>query len=164
MSSHSAALFLADHLDLAEGARSAVLFCLMLGGVLGLLTTDRLLRSHEPLKVLRWACVACAISYACWLFAPGLVASALLLGATGFFGAALYPIVKARAYRALPRQSGMVNAVSHIFTPLEIALPLGLGLVADVFGLTAALVVLIAQPVGILVLASLPLAKEAQVS
>ena len=48
----------------------------------------------------------------------------------------------------------MVNAMAHIFTPLDFLLPLLLGLVADRFGLLPALAVLIAQPVGLFLLAS----------
>lgn len=66
--------------------------------------------------------------------------------------APLYPIAKARAYRALPGQSGMVNALGHIFGPATLALPLFLGFVADQFGLVTALLILAAQPAGLLLI------------
>ncbi len=43
----------------------------------------------------------------------------------------------------------MLNAMAHIFTPLDIVTPLALGLVADRFGLPAALAVLLVQPIGL---------------
>jgi hypothetical protein len=47
----------------------------------------------------------------------------------------------------------MVNAVGHIFTPLDVALPLLLGFVADRYGLTVALAVLLLQPLGVVAIA-----------
>ena len=72
----------------------------------------------------------------------------------GFFCSAFYPIAMAQAYRALPGYSGTVNAVGHLFLPLTVALPVLLGLVADVFGLTVVLLILAAEPLGLLWIAT----------
>ena len=55
------------------------------------------------------------------------------------FAAPLYPLAKAQAYRALPDQSDMVNAVGSAFIPLDLLTPLFLGFVADQFGLVITL-------------------------
>jgi len=137
--------------------RSLVLFCFMAGALAGLLAAERMLdASANPLRLLRRACALCAAFYLTWLLATGLMASALLLAGVGFFAAPLYPIAKAQAYRALPGQSGLVVASGQLFAPLELAVPLVLGLLADRFGLIVALTLLIAQPLGLLALARVP--------
>ena len=83
--------------------------------------------------------------------------------ATGLFEGCLYPLAKAQAYRALPGRSGMLNAVAHVFTPPDAALPLLLGLLADQLGLIVALTILLVQPVGLFCIASLRGAGGARV-
>lgn len=147
------ALHLRDTLGAGVGARSVVLMCEMVGALLGLVVLDRLLARFEPLRLLRWSAALCLITYVMWVFAPDLVWSAGLFFLTGLFTAPLYPIAMAQAYRALPEQSGMVNAVSTLLGPVGIAAPLVLGLVADAFGLVPALLLLTVQPAGLFVLA-----------
>jgi MFS family permease len=148
------ALHLGHTLGADVATRSAVLACLMVGALVGLLATDRLLsRGMPPLRLLRFAGFSCALVYAAWVFAPDVWSSALLMAGVGACSAPLYPIAQAQAYRALPGQSGMVNAVSSIFGPLTIALPWALGLLADHLGLVVALLVLGLQPVGLLLIA-----------
>jgi fucose permease len=93
------------------------------------------------------------VSYLAWLAAPNLWLSAagmLLVGATA---SPLYPIVTAQAYAALPGRSGTVNAAGHLFTPLAMALPWLLGRLADRAGTMAALLVLVAEPLAIFLIA-----------
>jgi hypothetical protein len=74
----------------------------------------------------------------------------LLVGATAV---PLYPLAAAQAYAALPGRSGAVLAAGHLFTPLALALPFALGLAADRWGIVAALALLVAQPIGLGLLA-----------
>ncbi len=144
-------MYLRDRLNLGTVERSLVLMSFVVGSIVGLLATERLLRrGGDPLAMLRWGGASCALAYGAWIVAPGAAWSAALLALVGFLAAPLYPIAQAQAYRALPGQSGMVNAVSMVFRPLEIALPLVIGLVADHLGLGVALALLAAQPLGLL--------------
>lgn len=147
------ALFLRVHLGAGVAARSAVLMAFVAGGMAGLLAVDRLLARVEPLRLLRAAAIGCALAYPAWLLAPSLPLSGALMLLVGFFAAPLYPIAKARAYRALPGHSATVNALAHLFGPATLALPFALGLLADRLGLAAALLLLVAQPVGLLLIA-----------
>jgi predicted MFS family arabinose efflux permease len=156
------ALYLRDALSADAASRSVVLMAFMVGGMLGLLLLHRLLGRVGSLPLLRLAALGSAASYVAWLSASTIVASAAWMAAVGFFTSALYPIAKAQAYRALPGRSGMVNAVSHVFTPLDVVLPLGLGLVADAFGLLPALAILIAQPVLLFAIATLVSKRPAE--
>jgi predicted MFS family arabinose efflux permease len=121
----------------------------VIGGALGLAVIDRLLKRRGELQVLAGTALACAVTYAAWLVFPH---PALML-AVGATAAPLYPLVSARAYAARPDASGLVLAASHVFTPLSLALPFVLGVVADHAGTWVALALLLAQPLGIFTLA-----------
>jgi predicted MFS family arabinose efflux permease len=149
-----ASLHLRDDLGAGTATRSAILACFVAGALVGLVITDRILAVRHPVRVLRDAAVACAISYTAWVFTPSLWASAALLFATGCFCAPMYPIAKAQAYRALPGHSGTVNAVDSLFGPASIALPFALGLLADHAGLTPTLLALAVQPVALAAIAT----------
>jgi len=56
----------------------------------------------------------------------------------------------------------MLNAMTHVFTPLELALPLLLGFVADRFGLVPALAILLAGPIGLSVIGLSQLARRSR--
>jgi MFS family permease len=147
------ALHMRDNLDADSATRSVILMCWMLGGVLALPVLERLLVRFEPLKLLMLASVGTTISYLAWLLADDVISSGVWMFATGVFSVALYPLAKAQAYRALPGRSGMLNAMAHVFTPLDLLLPLLLGVIADRFGLVPALAILLAQPIGLFLIA-----------
>ncbi len=149
------ALHLRDGLGADSATRSLVLMAFMAGTVLGLVVLDRLLARFAPLALLRVASLGTIVAFTGWLLASDPVASGCWMFATGLFEGCLYPLAKAQAYRALPGRSGMLNAVAHVFTPLDAALPLLLGLLADQLGLIVALTILLAQPVGLFCIASL---------
>jgi MFS family permease len=154
-------LHLREHLGADSETRSLILMCMMAGEILGRVFLDRLLSRFEPLKLLIFACAGTVISYVAWLAASDPISSGAWMFASGLFAGSLYPIAKAQAYRALPGRSGMLNAMAHIFTPLDLALPLALGFVADRFGLLPALAILLAQPVGLFVIALTQLGRPA---
>lgn len=147
------ALFMRDHLGADNATRSLILMSMMIGATLGLILFERMLSRAEPLSLLKVAGLGTIVAYLGWLTSDTPIASGVWMFWVGFFSSSLYPIAKAQAYRALPGSSGMVNAVRHVFTPLDLLLPLLLGLVADQFGLIWALSLLIAQPVGLVAIA-----------
>lgn len=138
--------------DTAE--RSLVLMAFVAGAGFGLLAVERALARVPARRILLAAGAAGTLGYAVWLALPVLWMSGLAMFVVGFVTAPLYPIAMAQAYRALPDQSGMVNALSSMFAPFDLALPLALGAVADSFGLYAALLLLAGQPIGILLIAA----------
>jgi MFS family permease len=148
-----ASLHLRDHLGAGEVARSAVLAAFLVGGAIGLALSEWLMRRIAPLRLLLGASVVCAVVYPLWIAAPSVVTSAILLALVGVATAPLYPIAAAQAYAALPDRSGAVNAAGAVFTPLPLVLLWGLGWLADRAGTGVALLVLIAQPVGLAAIA-----------
>ena len=147
------ALHMRDNLAADSATRSVILMCWMVGSLLSLPLLEWLLSRFEPLKLLLVASAGTAIAYVGWLLADDALSCGAWMFATGLFSAPLYPLAKAQAYRALPERSGMLNAIAHIFTPLDVVMPLLLGLVADRFGLIPALTILLAQPLGLFLIA-----------
>ena len=150
-----ASLYLRDELGAGVAERSAVLAAFMIGGAAGLAATDRLLHRTTPRRLLLIAASSCSLLYLLWMAAPSVWSSALAMAAVGATSAPLYPLAAAQAYAALPGRSGAVQAAGNLLVPLDLALPLLLGWLADRHGAGAALIVLVAQPVGLALVASI---------
>ena len=132
--------------------QSAAVAALVIGGALGLVACDRLLKSRSERWVLVASAIGTAVAYVPWLAAPTPLVSTLLMLVVGACAAPLYPLAAAQAYGRQPEASGAVLAAGHLFTPLGLALPFLVGSVADHAGTTAALALLVAQPLGLVVL------------
>lgn len=97
--------------------------------------------------------VVCAVSLvglALLLLAPTAPWSIAALFVVGLGTGSQYPMTLARAHARLPSRPGLVSAIGELFRPLDLALPLLVGLCAERFGLAAALALLAFQPLGIL--------------
>lgn len=149
-------VFASLHLRIDLGAsvfwQSATIAVFMIGDALGLIGIDRLLRARSERSLLVIASLGCAIAYGVWLAAPTPLAALVLAFPVGVFTAPLYPLAAAQAYATRPEQSGSVLAIGHLFTPLSLATPWLIGAVADRAGTTAALALLVAQPLGLVAL------------
>jgi MFS family permease len=149
-------VFASLHLRAELGAsavwQSAVVGAFMVGGAIGLVALDRLLRVRTERWLLVAACVATIVSFVAWLAAPSLVLSLVLAVPVGIASTPLYPLAAAQAYAARPEQSGAVLAASQLFMPMGLALPWLIGLVADAAGTYVALALLVAQPAGLIAL------------
>ena len=141
--------------DLAGGplAQSAVVAAFVIGGALGLAALERLLALRDERALLRWIAPACAVAYVGWLVAPNALASIALAAPVGATAAPLYPLASARAYARRPGSTATVLAASHLFTPLGLAFPFALGVIADHAGTPVALATLVVQPLALWLLA-----------
>lgn len=148
-----ASLHVRIDLGAGPGWQSAILAGLVVGGIAGLAVLDRLLARYSERTLLISSGLACVVSYVAWLAAPSLLASAILIVPVGATSSVLYPLAAARAYARCPGRSGVVLAASHLFTPIGLALPWLLGIVADRAGTFVALALLVVQPLGLAVLA-----------
>jgi len=148
-----AALYLRDRFGATAIERSFILGAGIGGALLGVMLTDRLLTRVPALRLLLGSSLLCIAAYVAWLFAPTVWLSTTLFLAVCITAAPMYPIASAQAYAVLPGRSGTVNAAGHVFTPFSLALPWVLGLVADHAGVRAALVVLLLQPIGLVIIA-----------
>lgn len=144
-----ASLHVRHELGAGHAWQGAILVAFSAGGALGLVVLDRLLVHRGERQLLVAAALACAVSYVAWMFAPALSLSVVLAGLVGATAAPLYPLAAAQAYARCPGESGLVLAASHLFTPLGLALPFAIGLVADGAGTRVALAMLLVQPLGL---------------
>lgn len=135
----------------ADSAATVGVFALMLGGFLGLIALHRLLLRFRPGTLLLAACCGSVLALGLWLAAGSPWLAALALGGLGACAATHYPLAQAAAYRALPNGASSVAALSQLFGPLDLAIPVLLGLLADRYGLAVALLGLLLQPFGLLV-------------
>jgi MFS family permease len=147
-----ASLHVRIELGASVGWQSAIVSGLVVGGIAGLAVLDRLLTRYTDHTLMIACSVGCAISYVIWLAAPTLLWSAILIVPVGATSATLYPLAAARAYARCPGRSGIVLAGNHLFTPVGLALPWLLGMVADRAGTLLALALLVVQPVGLALL------------
>jgi len=121
-----------------------------LGCILGLLLLPRLV-ARFPVRALLAANAVMTV-FACllWLRSSSALEATLLAAAIGALVGWHYPLAQAQAYRAAGERSGLVATLTPLVTSFELAAPLLLGMLADRFGLTLALAVLLAQPLGLL--------------
>ena len=150
-----AALHIAERFGGDPQARALVLGAFLAGGAGGLLVQERVLAAVSPRRLLAALAATCATAYLAWIAAPSLAISAVLAAVVGLTCAGQYPLAQAQAYRAVPGRGGVVNALSALLTPIEVALPVGLAAMAGSLGVTAVLLVLAVQPLGLLALALL---------
>jgi len=115
-------------------------------GLLGDLLLIPLLERVPGLRYLRWSAGLELLLFPMFLLAPNTWAKLVLLGLLGFFNAGWYSILMARLYAAMPQQSGTVMTVGNVFGFFAQFVPLVLGLVAEQFGLRAALWLLLVGP------------------
>ncbi|MFV8751938.1 MFS transporter [Nannocystaceae bacterium ST9] len=139
-------LFLRDQLGASMGELAIAFGVCAIGGVLGLVATDRVLHRVDPLGLLVGAGLACAVVFVGWLQVRELWLSVALLFVLGVLIAPLYPICAARAYAAKPGEPGLVAAVDQSFAWVGIAAPWLIGLAADRWGVVAAMALLLIQP------------------
>ncbi len=151
-----AALHIAERFGADPQARALVLGAFLAGGAGGLLVQERVLAAAvSPRRLLAALGATCATAYLAWIAAPSLAISAVLAAVVGLTCAGQYPLAQAQAYRAVPGRGGVVNALSALLTPIEVVLPIGLAALAGSLGVTAVLLVLAVQPLGLLALALL---------
>jgi predicted MFS family arabinose efflux permease len=153
-------LHLRRELGVSSAWTGIIMMAYPVGGAIGLVLCERLARRLRAARLLAVFAAGCGIAFVLWLTATTAYASAALMLLVGATAAPLYPLASAQAYAALPGRSGAVLAAGHLFTPLALALPFALGLVADRCGVVAALVLLVAQPIGLGLLALLAPIEE----
>jgi len=145
------ALYLVDGAGLSA-SQAAVAIGVWTGtGLAGDALLIPLLRRVRGLDYLRVSAVAMLGLYAAFLVLPGFGAKVGVLGVMGLLNAGWYTILQAQLYASLPGRSGAVVAISAAFGMVEALIPLGIGLMAEGWGITAAMVVLGAGPIGLVV-------------
>jgi len=120
-------------------------------GLLGDVLVVPLLERVSGVAYLRVASLLTALLFPAFLLVPQPAAKLVLLGLLGLLNAGWYAVLQARLYGSLPGRSGTVMALGSVSGMIGGLVPLALGLVAQRFGLEAALWCLLAGPLALLV-------------
>jgi MFS transporter, FSR family, fosmidomycin resistance protein len=120
-------------------------------GLVGDLLLIPLVERVKGLNYLRISAVLELLLLPAMLLAPTYELKLVLLGALGFFNSGWYAILQAQLYAALPGRSGTALAVNNLAGLAGSLIPLALGLVAQAYGLTAVMWLLLAGPVALLI-------------
>lgn len=148
-----ASIHVRDELGATAAWQSATVGALVAGEAIGLVVLERLLTRYSEHRLMIAAGVACTAAFVAWLAAPAVWLSVLLMVPLGATTAPLFPLASARAYARCPGRAGVVVVAGHLFAPVTLVLPWLLGVVADRAGTPVALALLVAQPIGLVVLA-----------
>lgn len=120
-------------------------------GLLGDFLLIPLLERVRGLSYLRISALVEFVLFPVFLLVPGLIPKLIILALLGFFNAGWYSILKGQLYSSMPGQSGAVLAVTNVSGLIGGLIPLGIGLVADHWGLDIAIWLLILGPVMLLI-------------
>jgi len=149
-----ASLRVRDELAGSPAWQTATIGAFVAGGAIGLVGLERLLARHAERRLIIGFGIASAAAFVAWLAAPVVWLSAVLMLVVGATSTPLYPLASAQAYARRPGRAGIIVVAGHLFAPFALALPWLLGAVADRAGTTVALSLLVAQPIGLVVLAA----------
>ncbi len=120
-------------------------------GLLGAGAMIPLLRRVDGLRYLRASAAVSLVLFVGFMLAPGVGAKLALVAAIALVNAGWYSVLQARLYGALDGKSGLALTAGALF-PLNALLPLGIAVLAERWGLEAALWPLLAAPVALLLL------------
>jgi len=119
-------------------------------GLVGDLLVIPLLERVRGLAYLRFSAAVELLLLPVFLLLQGSHAKLALLGLLGLFNAGWYSILKAQLYSAMPGRSGTVMTVGNVFGLVGGLIPLGLGVVAQRFGLGVTMWLLLLGPIALL--------------
>ena len=162
-------LLLRDRLHASVASVSLLLALGMIGGMAALVILERVLTRHADqsrlgIRLLPWLALLALGGIVTLLLAPWLWLAAIALIAIGLGVTGWYPIARAATYDRLPGRAGLARAITGLVMPIELLLPVVVGLLAERFSLVAALGFLGLAPLGVLLLTPHTSAKSATVS
>jgi MFS transporter, FSR family, fosmidomycin resistance protein len=111
-----------------------------------------ILRRIDGIRYLRWSAAAALFVYPAFLLFGSVEAKLALLVPLGLLRAGWYAIPQARLYAELPARGGTAVAVGAPADLVGSLLPLAIGVIAQRFGLGAAMWLLLAAPIALLTL------------
>jgi MFS transporter, FSR family, fosmidomycin resistance protein len=120
-------------------------------GLLGDVLLIPLLERVRGLDYLRVSTLIVLCLYPAFLVMPNFEAKLVILGLLGFFNAGWYSILQGQLYSTMPGLSGTVMAVGNLFGLVSGLIPLGLGLVAQQYGLQITMWLLLLGAIALLI-------------
>ena len=148
-----------EELGASPGERSVVLAAGTLGSILGLIVAEWAWSRVEPLRVLLYCSVLTGVALAVWPAARWLPLSSVVLALTCALEAPLYAVVAAQAFAAMPGRSTTVVTIAAVASGFDLLVPVGIGWVADHWGLRSALASMLLGPLGLAIVAAVSLSR-----
>lgn len=145
------ALYFVDAVGATPAAAGLAVAVLTGVGLVGDVLVLPLLERVPGVRYLRASAWMTAIVFPAFLLIPHLGAKLALLGLLGMLNSGWYAVLQARLYASLPERSGTVMALGSVAGMVSGAVLLGLGAIAQHFGVEAALWLLLAGPLALLV-------------
>lgn len=143
------ALYMVDIVGVSE-AQAALAIVVWTGvGLLGDFLLIPLLERVRGLVYLRFSAVMELFLYPLFLLIEPWGAKLVVLGVIGLFNAGWYAILQGKLYDRLGDQSGAVLIVGNAAGIAGALVPLGLGIVAEAYGLDVAMWLLLAGPIAL---------------
>ena len=144
------ALYLVDVAHLAPPIAALAIAVRLGAGLAGDAALVFVLDRVADITVLRASAVAAALLYPGFLLAPGAAAKLVILAVLSATTAPWYPILQARLYGSLPGRSPVAVTLNSAAALAGGLGPLAVGLIAEAFGLSWALAVLVIVPIAVL--------------
>jgi FSR family fosmidomycin resistance protein-like MFS transporter len=129
----------------------AVTVWLVMGLITDFLFIPYVDKQRDTLQYLRRTAFFNAIAFVGFMLVPGFILKIIFIVLVNLFNTGWYPILQGRLYSSLPGQSASVMAIGAVTDPFMKLLPLFIGLIADKFGLGAAMWILILGPIALLI-------------
>ena len=145
------ALYFVDVVKMDPGAAALAVSVWTVVGLAGDFLLIPLLERVKGLDYLRVSVVLELILYPAFLLVEPLWLKLVLLGVLGFFNSGWYSILKGNLYSELGKQSAAMLVLDNAAALVARFIPLGLGVVAQRFGLGAAMWLLLLGPLALLV-------------
>ena len=145
------ALYFVDVAGATPVTAALAVTVLAISGLVGDAVLVPLLRRVEGLRVLRWTAAAMLVAYPAFLLAPGVGAKLAVLSTLGVLRTGWYAIPQARLFDEFHGSSGTAVAISDLGGLAMRIVPIGVGVLAQRAGLSAAMWVLLIAPVALLV-------------
>ncbi len=145
------ALYFVDIVGVSE-AKAALAVAVWTGvGLSGDFLIIPLLKRVRGLSYLRLSAFTVALLFPAFLLASGFAVKLIIIGLLGLMNAGWYSILKAQLYSSMPGRSGAVMSISSIFEFAGGLVPLALGMLAERYGLSATMWLLLAGPMALLI-------------
>jgi len=145
------ALYFVDVVRVSEAEGALAVAVWSTASLIGDVLIIPLLERVRGLVYLRWSALVTLALYVALLLAPNAPIKYILIASLGLSVSGWYAILKGQLYSAMPGQSGISMAISSLAGTVAGFIPIGLGLVAERFGLLGAMALLALGPVSLIV-------------
>jgi MFS transporter, FSR family, fosmidomycin resistance protein len=145
------ALYMVDVVGVSETEAGLTVAIWTGVGLIGDFLLIPLLERVRGLTYLRISVLAELVLFPLFILVPGFLPKLVVIGVIGMANAGWYSILQGRLYTAMPGQSGTVLALNNLAGLVGAAIPFLIGVLAERFGLGAAMWFFMLGPIALLI-------------